>query len=231
MSYFEIIKQIKEKCDCKSGCEKCDKKILLLTKFKNANIPIKYVKLKLDNIEDIVLKEMVSSYINNIKKAHEDGIGLYIYGPNGTGKTAIEVIIMKEVIKLGYTAKYYQFSYVIDKFYNREDNNINDFITCDFLILDDIDKAYIANNSTYPLSKLDYILRYRCQRNMVTIISSNLSINQYLGKIKNQDNEIFITSLLSLFNEAFIPIKVDGEDYRKKIRERNKLLFLKNDNI
>lgn len=230
MSYITLMQEIKNKCGCNNGCSDCDKKISYVLKLKKANVPIKYLKNKITDIENDEIRNKINNYIKNIQKAYSNGIGLYLYGPNGTGKTSIEIIIAKEAVKQGYSVMYCQFSYVIDTFYKNEDQS--QFLDCDFLILDDIDKAYIAHNSIFPLSKLDYILRYRCQKSLVTIASSNLSIQQYLYKIKDSSNEIFIKSLESLFDEVFIPLHINGEDYRKKIREKNKKLFLlENDNI
>jgi DNA replication protein DnaC len=72
------------------------------------------------------------------------------------------------------------------------------------LVLDDINKQY---GSEYDDFSFDEILRMRYDRALPTIVTTNTPANLWAGK--------YGQVMESFFNEAFIPVEVQGVDLRK----------------
>jgi len=96
-----------------------------------------------------------------------------------------------------------------------------DILGVDFLILDDVDKAYLSN-SGYINSILDTLFRTRSQSNLPTIMTANKTIEEII----NGSEEVFVKSLLSLFDESLLPILFMGLDKRKELKEQARKKFL-----
>lgn len=222
IKYLHTLKeQFKKECTCKGrGCTKCDKKISLYSKMALANIPVKYWDFELDNIENTKSLEKSKKYINNIEIAYKDGLGLFLCGKNGSGKTLAACLIGKEGIKKGYTTRFTFLNEIIsaftDSMYNKElrEELQKDILGVDFLILDDIDKCYLGKDSQYINSILDNLFRQRVQNNLPMLITANKTMEEIL---KSQDST-YSKSLLSLFNESVQSIVFLEGDYRDKIK-------------
>jgi DNA replication protein DnaC len=215
--------QVQEECDlCKGkGCDFCCAKFDLYEKCALSNIPIKYWNLKLKDIAGTIGVEHIKKYVEKLDQAYEDGNGIFISGKNGNGKTLAACSICKAALKRGYTVRFTFLNEIITSFTDAmysPDYRLRlkkDIIEVDFLIIDDIDKAYIAEESKYVNSVLDSLFRTRVQNCRPVIITANVGLQEIL----KSKEEIFSKSLLSLFDESLLTVSFVGGDKRKDIKK------------
>ena len=164
---------------------------------------------------------IVKDYIAHLKNARHKGIGLFFHGSNGTGKTFLGVEVLKAALREGYTAQFASLGGVIqgltDGWYSTEkrllyEKRIRDV---DFLMIDDVGKEMRLSKNGLTEMVFDNLIRYRTFRNKPIILTTNSDI----GSIEN----VYGKSIVSLMYGKFIPVRVVGDDYRKKVLSRNVL--------
>jgi DNA replication protein DnaC len=218
---------------CKGlGCIHCSREFDLYEQIAHSGIPMKYWSLDLKDIDPKAQGvQEVKNYLSRLKEAYKEGKGIFAYGKNGNGKTLCACAIGKEAIRQGFTVRYTFLGEVIscfvDSMYNQElrDQIKQDILGVDFLILDDIDKTFISENSKYVNSILDSIFRQRVQSNLPVIMTANKTMSDIL----NSGEEVFSKSLLSLFDESLLPVMFMGADRRAEIKKDAIKRFLKDD--
>lgn len=227
----KIKKELQQNCSFCSGkgCKNCLSMFDAFTSFARSGIPIKYWKLKLEDLgnENPCIDE-VNKFCEKLKLAYDSGQGIYLYGQNGTGKTLSACHVAKQAILQGYSVRFTFLGEIISSFINtmydssQREKLKQDILGVDFLIIDDIDKAYVAQDSKYVNSVLDSLFRTRVQNCLPVIITSNKA----LGEILSSSDEIFSKSLLSLFQESLLPILFIGADKRVELKIKARERFL-----
>lgn len=222
----ELQEEVKQECTkCQGiGCIYCSAKYDLYERLAHSNVPLKYWKFKLSDLNDEILGvESAKKYISKLDQAYKEGQGLFIHGANGNGKTLCATIIAKEALKRNYTVRFAFLGEIISAFidtlYDQESRQRlqEDILGVDFLIIDDVDKAYLKE-SKYIDATLDSLFRTRVQNSLPVIMTANKSLEDVLGI----QEEVFAKSLLSLFNESLLPIVFMGHDYRTDLKEKAK---------
>lgn len=156
----------------------------------------------------------VLDYCKHMENALKEGIGLFLYGSNGTGKTHLSICALKHAIRKGYTGQLVTlqgaFSAYMDGVYgnmdarewlNKRIKNVN------ILVIDDALKEY-GKAEAIPVF-FDNLIRHRMRRRLPTIISTN-------GTIEDFENR-YGKSLVSLLMAKMIPVHMVWPDYRKEV--------------
>jgi len=190
--------------------------------FLLANIPEKYfdfefskIRDKIETIETNVEQiKMYEKYFGSIEKAAREGIGLYISGSHGVGKTALAIIILKKVLENYYSAFFSKSSEVVEfvrSGWKNDDKKaywtyvVNN---CQFFVIDDIGRLFSQINDA-ERANIDDIFTKRDDSNLCTIITANHSLEN--------NRDMLGEALYSNFRERLIEIKLIGEDYRNII--------------
>lgn len=179
------------------------------------------------NDEDAL--EKVKKYIRKSRPMYRDGLGLYLWGSNGTGKTHLMSCSFMELISKGYKVRLFSMDEIVDKFtsswYSDKDKHeLNNILrNIDFLGIDEFGKNVDKDGNPVYLPDLvkrvmESVIRFRVQMNKPIWITSNTD-PKYV-------NEVFSEDVASLLNEAVVPICVRGADFRKTILKRNKKKLL-----
>ncbi len=146
-----------------------------------------------------VLKE-AKKFVANFPKKRDN---LLFVGTSGTGKTHISSAIAREVINLGYDVVYDTVQNIVDDFEEdkfrsgygpQTDRKSEKYLECDLLIIDDLGTEF---KTQYSLSVLYNLLATRYNKNLATILSTNLG-----------------TEELSAFYEGRICSRLFGKDTR-----------------
>jgi DNA replication protein DnaC len=134
-----------KQCDCMT-------KMVKYCKYDEANIPMEYFDLSLDDfketsVQQALAKRNVKAVIDNIDKYAREGKSLFIYGKKGTGKTMLAMEILKAAINKGHSVYYNFYPLVFHDFTKKgyEQDNIKAaydkmFVSKDFLVLDELVK-------------------------------------------------------------------------------------------
>ncbi len=159
--------------------------------------------------------KVVHEYLANMSNARQQGISIFFYGTNGTGKTFLGVEVLKEALRKGYSAQFTSLGGVIqaltDGWYDAEkrrryEERIRDV---DFLMIDDVGKEMRVSKNGLTEMVFDNLIRYRSFRNKPMILTTN-------SDIESVEN-VYGKSIVSLLHGKFIPIRVVSEDYRKTV--------------
>lgn len=156
----------------------------------------------------------VLSYLDNIEQHLAEGTGLYLYGPNGTGKTLMGNLVLKTMMARGYNGYATTF---IDLTANKSAGWKNEeqaelfqqrVRDSHFLLIDDIGKEQMngERQAGFLTSLLDEIVRYRNAMQLPTIITANYSDEVFKQRYGG--------SVASLLSESVVPVRCDGQDYR-----------------
>lgn len=140
----------------------------------------------------------------------ESNDNVILYGNNGTGKTMLMNLAMKELLHRGKAVYVIDFRNLIKVYtasWKGNTNALNHILSVDYLAVDDLGKEFKNEGVSKELanSTLDYVLRYRVQREKPTW----LTFNMLLKDVKSVYNE-HIASLLKRNTTAIL---FDGDDY------------------
>ena len=178
-----------------------------------------------DFTNDAKAKKIVVKYLLKEKQMLTDGIGLFLWGANGTGKTHLAMCAAQQLIADGYKVRVFSVDDVVDLFtsswHSDEDKRTFDTVlrNTDFLFIDDFGKNLDKDGKPIELPDfvkrvLESVIRYRVQMHRPIWFTSNTEPSYV--------KEVFSEDIASLLNEAVVPVCVRGEDYRKIIQKRNR---------
>lgn len=153
----------------------------------------------------------VVAFADNIKHRLDNGLGLILKGPVGTGKTCAAIAIMRVAIDNKYSAYCISMMSLLDKLLTlRDKDEAYEFErrlrTTKLLVLDDLGGEYRSKND-FTGSKLMSIIGERYERQLSTIITTNLTIEQ----LKAEYDERMIDRLRST-NQL---VTLGGESLRR----------------
>lgn len=215
----------------------CHLRQVFRAKLKNAGIPFEYwdfelplveeveayacLDIKKDEVAEIDINAFLESYTDKLTENMRTQKNVLLFGNNGSGKTFASVIILKEAIRRGYTAKYTTMKrYLNQKFNYKDEEAVAEAELCrevDVLLLDDIGKEFHSNSGIAALVEIEDLLRYRFTQKKITILTSNY--NPFDNHPKGSSVEaVHQQSILSLLSAYCLPLYVlIGEDYRLEV--------------
>jgi DNA replication protein DnaC len=171
-----------------------------------------------DSLEN--LKKTFKEYISNLQEVFDNCQGVFLYGSNGTGKTFIASMIVKEAYIHRYTARRVTFVEYITE-YTRlwgaknpedkeqlEDSLYNNYKAVEFLVLEEVGKE-VDSKVSAPI--LEDLLRYREDKGLVTIMCANIAPKVI--------EEKYGSSVYSLMKGNMTSVKIEGSDKRKEFYE------------
>lgn len=197
--------------------------------FIYCGVKSKWHDKELDDFEnDSEALECVTSYLKKSKLMSSKGIGLYLWGANGTGKSHLMNCSFINLIRNGYKARVYSIDEIVDKFTSswysdEEKHDLNNVLrNIDFLGIDEFGKNLDHDGNPIRLPDLvkrvlESVIRFRVQMKRPIWITSNTD-PKYVRQVFSED-------IASLLNEAVISVSVKGSDFRKIISKRNKRLL------
>lgn len=184
----------------------------------------RYFEARLDDFKgDVDDLQMVKNYLRNIDRMKKLGIGLFLYGDNGVGKTFLMNASMIEIIKAkkGYSVYLITFAELaklcMDSWKDEEAKEFyTRIINADFLGIDEINKtetaSYDRHSSTVHVSILEGLLRYRSLRLKPTWFTSNVPTSEIA--------ERYSISIHSLLKETSRVLHLHGTDYRDTLQDK-----------
>lgn len=222
---MEILKRrkelMREACGCIDGCPTCGEKFELHIEMAKANVPVKYWDLEFSDLDaaNAQVKEKLIQYCSKFRGVLDRGIGLYLVGANGVGKTLGASLVLKEALRQKYRCRFTTMNEIMamssDGMYDAVARNgyRKEIIEVDFLVIDDITKTYKNKekaSSAYIDVQLDHLFRTRANCNLPVIVTSNHERKEALASV----DETLSNSLLSLFAEHLKDITFLGKDRR-----------------
>lgn len=158
-----------------------------------------------ETAEDAVAK--AKQFINNFDRRFQN---LFLYGNTGVGKTFLSHCIAKELIDQAHCVIYFSAFDLFDKLakntFQRESgiaDTQKDILECDLLIIDDLGTEL---TNSFVASALFQCINERIMRKKSTIISTNLSLDQF--------SDTYSERIFSRITSHYTMIKLIGNDIR-----------------
>lgn len=181
-----------------------------------------------------VVYEKCQKYTEHAKIMCENGLGLYIFGPNGSGKTHLLACICNRLIEFGYRCYFTNFFEIFKAIKQAnfikdisESEFLNKINEVDFLFIDDLGKEFLArevgqNSAKWLEEKIFDVINKRYNSKLPIIFSGNYSI-QELGTVLDLDR-----SILERINEISARcLYLTGQNFRKNLQQSNSELLKK----
>lgn len=159
-------------------------------------------------------KVRVEPYVRSIKKNLLDGVGLYLWGNNSSGKTHIGAALCKYVWGNFRVASYFISAPHLYEAMKKnapaqegsEETVMERVKNVRFLVIDDLGREYRAQ-SGFMEAELCSLLRSRVSHNKTTVITSNLSPQEI--------HTNYGQSVSELLKEVMITVRLSGENWRE----------------
>jgi DNA replication protein DnaC len=184
------------------------------TYLKQSGIPLKYLKCSFENFRLIEEnRKCFTACRQYLLQPQPDYPGLYLYGKCGTGKTHLSVAIARELLLKGHQVVFTSvpgLCFDIRKAITgdvkfSEQAAIKNYISCDYLVLDDLG---VEKPTEWAKKTLNYIIYERDNNFKPTIITANLSLDDIANQIDKR-----ISSRIAGMGQV---IRVQGPDWRLK---------------
>lgn len=222
LGFTKFIPRIKCECEIKRDKENEERERLMrISTLKrdcfSSPIQHKYNFEKYLNEKGQAYK-VAYNYAKSFEQMKEDNVGLLFYGDVGSGKTYLACSIANELIERKQVkVKIMNLSQVINQIQKsafKLDSNeiISNLSNIPLLILDDLG---IERDTSYAREQVYNIINSRYLKGKPTIFTTNLS----LEIIQNPNIDLEYQRIYSRILEMTIPVKVTGEDFRRKIQQ------------
>ena len=188
-------------------CE-CVKNYKFLHGMIMSAIPSKYRYADINNIQVATLKDSlkeIKNYVKHLKENKEIGLGLYLYGTTGTGKSYVACYVLEQALQQGYSTFFCTVEQYKRALFDKDSDYIYNVNESDFTLIDDYGREF-SDTKGFIDSQVDEMLRYRYDRNKSTIITSNI-----LSK------DIENLRIKSILYDAYIKLPFESVDYRKSL--------------
>lgn len=151
-----------------------------------SNVGRKYYRVMFDTVEMVSesfekARARAQKYCEVHETCKEHGYGIYFYGDNGRGKTALMACMIHELIRLGNECYITSISELGDNIINKR-VDLEKVKNIAFLFLDDIgsEKTMNGEQTTWLNDKLFEIVAHRDKGMLPTIFSSNVQPSDLL---------------------------------------------------
>lgn len=158
----------------------------LYSKLDKSNIGRKYYQLTFKTLQIPsasfqIAKERAEKYCKNAKECLTRGLGIYFYGNNGRGKTALIACMFKELIKQGYNPYITTMNELQDDLVNNR-IKLEDVKNKKILCIDDIGtESYTKNENVNWINEILFeIVSYRDKNLLSTLFTSNYELADLL---------------------------------------------------
>ena len=159
-------------------------------------------------------------YCENADKVLKKGVGIYLFGDKGTGKTRLTACMGNKLMENYFTVLFTNFSEIKRNIF-KDDNYIDNMANIDFLFIDDLgtEKIKKGDEDLWLQEKIFEVINNRYINNKPIIITSNYSLAEMTkerGLAERTADRII---------EMCEAIKLTGESYRTTIFKSRENLF------
>lgn len=221
---YEEQKEQEQRAERLRQLEKLKVASLLGERYKN----VTFGKTDMDNDDFAKVADRARKYCSVAGKVLAQGVGIYLYGAKGTGKTHLTACIANELMSNYYSVLYTNFSEISKSiratYGNRGETEqafIDKLATIDFLFIDDFGTESVARDGDdlWLQEKIFEVVNKRYNANKPIIFTSNYSLAEM---VKNRG---LADKTVDRISEMCEIIKLDGKSYRLKAKEQREKLF------
>jgi DNA replication protein DnaC len=185
------------------------------------NIGELHWEVTFEAIPDFQYKKIIGKFISGLADHVQSGRGLLLWGPYGSGKTAIGALLCKETAKRRGTAFMVSAMDLADlvigkEWFDKDETVAQRLISVDVLVIDELGGGQ-GEKSGWSKSYIEKVVRTRTRQKRTTICISNLDMPTL--------KEMYGDGLLAIMAESVYPVKVAGHNWRESKRQDLKRIF------
>jgi DNA replication protein DnaC len=196
------------------------RKTLNARNLAERGVPSDYFYAQLEDYKtDPETYQLFENYMNYLEQMRKDNIGLILYGTNGSGKTFLSSLIIKDAYMKRYTSFRITLQNYLNLQFKKDELSVekkNAIIDCDFLVIDEVGKETFSEN-LWNITVFEEMLRHRDSIGRPTIICTNLPLESKDGLYSQYGN-----SIRSLIEGNYAKVEFDGEDKRPEVKRKKK---------
>lgn len=188
--------------------------------FTRMNLPKSLWDVALEGITEPA-REAIKNFSGKIQKAYENGVGLYISGERGRGKTSAAIVALKEARAWGFPGYCISVSQLRDAIRAHASFDAESLVadrcrTVDFLLLDDL-RAQDVDEKFFTINDVRNLIVNRYDSGLPTLVTSSVAPTEW-GKLSTQIQEAV--------DKCCAVLTVTGKD-RSKEGPQDKKSYLK----
>ena len=188
-------------------------------RLKNLRVPPRYRLCSFDSFETTTatqpLVKALHKWVSNMPQNMEEGMGLYISGDVGTGKTHLAVATLKEVIKQHeLSGLFLTYDMFCEMVYDSRDGELPEMYgeenllkytrrTYDVVVIDNFNADRVTD---YMIKMTADLIQSRYDTQLPTIFTSSERIDKIGG--------LFTQRIASILRQSTYPLRTAGIDYR-----------------
>lgn len=168
-------------------------------------------------------------YCEVADKVLNEGMGIYLYGDTGVGKTHITACMVNELVNKHYQVlftNFFEISKIIRSTFGKSNVSENEYIdrlaNIDFLFIDDLgtERVQAGESDLWLQEKIFDVLNKRYNNKKPTIFSSNHSLTELIN-----DRGFMKKTVDRIAEMSTAILKLEGESYRLKNRTKKEIPF------
>jgi DNA replication protein DnaC len=203
--------------------------------LERSNVPRRYKKCRFNNFEDQndSLRDALALSKKFVKNFPAQEVGLLFIGPCGVGKTHLAVALIQELMeKKGVPCVFYDFRDLIREIQGTfsadsaltESDVLTPIFQSDVVVLDELGAK---RTTAWVEETIFYVINYRYNHNRATIFTSNYpdtedqedTRDSFYKKAGDSLIDRIGVRLRSRVYEMCKVVKMDGDDYRKMVKQ------------
>lgn len=192
--------------------------------LRDSGIKGRYLDKSLDNYlrppgDERAFKSALK-YVSKFSDMRRDGMGLYLTGTKGVGKTHLAYGIARALIEQEHRVickpsvtmlADIKATYANTPGEPSEYELLRKYLDADLLVIDDLGKEQITD---WSLTELFTVINMRYEDQRPIVITTNYTDDGLIGRLARTGDRITADSLVSRLHEMCFSLEVVGEDYR-----------------
>lgn len=166
---------------------------------------------------DLAIHTTVRDYHVKIDRYLGAGLGLYLHGSHGNGKTLVAALLLKTALRRGVDGYWATLTDLLNLYQETWRNPEyrrwfeRRVVNAELLVVDDMGREF--DGRTTAASSVDAIFRARVQGGRTTFVTTNLDEAEF--------NERYTRGVTSMVEESCQRLYVGGGDWRVQAKRRN----------
>ncbi len=207
---FTLVKGLDYTCDCQLVFQYVRQLIL-------SGISSEYWTLSLATLTlSPVYKKILRTYTKHLRSATRKGLGVFLMGENGIGKTTFLAEIGKQSIAKGYTIQYITqeryIQWTSPRGMEKHSHELARLEDAQIILFDELGKGYIKESSVYVSTKIEEFLRRKLSEGVAVSVCSNYNLDHL--------EEVLGSSTMSVLERHLKFITMEGKDH-SPVRQDN----------
>ena len=187
----------------------------------------KYKNALFENTETLHSKEFAviygrcKRYCKIADAVLKKGIGIYLFGNKGTGKSRLTACMGNELMQNYYTVLYTNFAEISKNILGSKEDFIEQLSKIDFLFIDDFgtEKVTKGNEDMWLQEKVFEVINKRYINNKPIIFTSNYSLAELISDRGMADKTV------DRIMEMCEVMKLEGQSYRVTAMKKREIMF------